>query len=190
MGVELSGDADLDTLTDELYLRGILERSPLDADEVFAAGPRGFDLPVEYGWVHETMLPDGTWRIAPTVLLERLAAHREPPPGLVLSPGREPAWSNSVRYGSGADDARLHVGRADAAEIGIADGNLATVVSEHGAVEATVVVDERLRAGVVSLVHGRRGCSPGTLVSTRAEVDPLTSMPRTSGVAVRIEVSS
>ena len=186
LGVDLLGGADPDDLTDETYLRGILEHSPLDADEVFAAGPRGFDLPVEYGWVHESMLPDGHWRLAPAVLLERLAAHREPGPGLLLSPGRDMAWSNSVRYGADDDRARLRIHPLDASEAGVLDGDTATVVSEHGAVDVTVVVDERMRTGVVSLVHGRRGRSPGNLTSARTDVDPLTTMPRTSSVPVRI----
>ena len=65
LDLDLLGGADPDTLTDETYLRGIVDQSPLDADTVFAAGSRGFDLPVEYGWVHETMLPDGRWQARP-----------------------------------------------------------------------------------------------------------------------------
>ncbi len=52
------------------------------------------------------------------------------------------------------------------------DGTPATVVSEHGAVDVTVAVDERMRTGVVSLVHGRRGHSPGNLTSTRRRCRP------------------
>ncbi len=196
---DLLGGADPDALTDELFLRGIVDHSPLDADTVFAVGSRGFELPIEFGWVHETMLPDGRWRLAPAVLLERLTAHREPGPGLVLSPGRDMAWSNSVRYGpdgsAGPDGsvgpdhtpARLHLHPADAADAGVGDGDAATVVSEHGVVDVTILVDDRIRAGVVTLVHGRRGHSPGRLTSARVEVDPLTTMPHTSGVPVRVE---
>jgi hypothetical protein len=53
-----------------------------------------------------------------------------------------------------------------------------------------VVVDERMRAGVVWLGHGRRGHSPGRLTSSRIAVDPLTTMPRASAVPVRIEARS
>jgi anaerobic selenocysteine-containing dehydrogenase len=187
LGLDLFGGADPDTLTDETYLRGILEHSPLDPDEVFARGSRGFELPVEYGWVHESMLPDGRWQLAPEVLVQRLAVHREPPPGLLLSPGRTMAWSNSVRYGADDERARLRVHPDDAAEVGVRDGDVATVVSEHGAVDVAVVVDEHMRIGVVSLVHGRRGHSPGNLTSARADVDPLTTMPRASALPVRIE---
>jgi anaerobic selenocysteine-containing dehydrogenase len=191
LGLDLLG-RDPDALTDETYLRGVLEHSPLDADAVFAAGSRGFELPVEYGWVHESMLPDGRWQLAPAVLVERLGAHREPTPGpgLVLSPGRDMAWSNSVRYGADDTTARLRVHPDDASAAGVADGDAATVISEHGAVEVTVVVDDRMRSGVVSLVHGRRGHSPGNLTSARLDVDPLTTMPRASALPVRLEVVS
>ncbi len=113
-GGALLGGADPDDLTDDAYLRGLLAHSPLDADEVFAAGPRGLDVEPEHGWVHETMLPGGRWQLAPRVLLDRLAAHEDrAPTGLVLTPRREVAWSNSVRYaGSGAEAVvRLHPDR-------------------------------------------------------------------------------
>jgi anaerobic selenocysteine-containing dehydrogenase len=187
LGHDLFGGTDPDALTDEAYLRGILEHAPLDADQVFAAGSRGFALPVEYGWVHETMLPDGHWQLAPPVLLERLAAHREPGPGLLLTPGRDMAWSNSVRYGPDDERARLCLHPDDASDAGVADGDAATLRSEHGAVEVVVVVDERLRPGVVWLGHGRRGHTPGRLTSSVADVDPLTTMPRASALPVRIE---
>jgi anaerobic selenocysteine-containing dehydrogenase len=188
--LDLFGAADPDALSDEGYLRGVIEHSPLDADQVFAAGPRGFDLPVEYGWVHESMLPDGHWRLAPGVLLERLAAHREPGPGLVLSPGRDMAWSNSVRYGGDDEQPRLLVHPDDATACGVHGGEHATVMSEHGAVEVTVVVDDRMRPGVVSLGHGRRGHSPGRLTSAHVDVDLLTTMPRASAVPVRVEAGT
>jgi anaerobic selenocysteine-containing dehydrogenase len=190
LGLDLFGGVDPDGLTDETYLRGILEHSPLDADTVFATGARGFELPVEYGWVHESMLPDGRWRLAPSVLVERLAAHREPGPGLLLAPGRDMAWSNSVRYGIDDEHPRLRVHPSDAADAGVGDGDAAVVVSEHGAVDVIVVVDDRMRTGVVSLVHGRRGHSPGNLTSRSADVDPLTTMPRASAVPVRVEARS
>jgi predicted molibdopterin-dependent oxidoreductase YjgC len=186
LGLDLFGGVDPDALSDETYLRGILEHSPLDADTVFATGARGFELPVEYGWVHESMLPEGRWHLAPDVLVERLAVHREPGPGLLLAPGRDMAWSNSVRYGTDDERARLRVHPTDAADAGLVDGDAAVVVSEHGAVDVTVVVDERMRTGVVSLVHGRRGHSPGSLTSRVLDVDPLTTMPRASALPVRM----
>ena len=97
------------------------------------------------------------------------------------------AWSNSVRYGPDEHEARLRLHPDDAAAAGVADGDRVRVASQHGELEVPVVVDGRIRAGAVSLVHGRRGRSPGSLVSARDDVDPITTMPRTSGVPVRIE---
>jgi anaerobic selenocysteine-containing dehydrogenase len=188
-GHDVLGGADPGSLTDESYLRSIVDRSPLDTDAVFAAGPRGLDLPVEYGWVHETMLPDGVWRIAPPILVDRLRAHREPAPGLLLAPRREMAWSNSVRYGVTTENTVLRLHPADAGAAGLASGDAATVTSEHGALDVTVMIDDKVRVGVVSLVHGRRDASPGSLLSTSADVDPLTTMPHASGVPVRIEAT-
>jgi formylmethanofuran dehydrogenase subunit D len=179
--------ADPDTLTDELFLHGLMRRSSLDADAVFAAGPRGLDVAPETGWVHETMLPGGRWRLAPDVLLARLAAHVGPAPvGLVLTPRREVAWSNSVRYaGAGAEPVvRLHPSDAEAA--GLADGDEAELTSEHGTLTATASVDPHVRPGVVSVTHSRSGPGPGRLTSTRAGVDRLTGMPHASGLPVTI----
>ena len=107
--------------TDELYLRAIIERSPLDADAVFAAGPRGFDLAgrARLGRTR-SMLPDGRWRLA----RPDARAPRRPPRTAGRAaphPGAKMAWSNSVRYG--ADDrptAPVASRRRDAA--GVVDG--------------------------------------------------------------------
>ena len=180
--------APADTVTEDGFVRGLLGRSPLGADAVLDAGPRGLQVPVEPGWVRETMLPDGRWQLAPPPLVARLRAHRGPRDvATVLAPRREMAWSNSVRYaGDGAEpEMRLHPDAARAA--GVAAGDRAMVTSEHGTLVATVAVDANVRADVASLTHGRRGRSAGRLTSASVEVDPLTGMPHASGVPVTVE---
>jgi len=59
------------------------------------------------------------------------------------------------------------------------------LASAHGSVEVIVVADERVRRGVVSMTHGR-DVSPGSLTSRIVGVDPLTAMPRASGLAVTV----
>ncbi len=78
-GVDLLGGAAPDDLTDEVFLGGLLGHGPLDAATVLAAGAHGCDVDVEYGWVHDTLLPGGRWGIAPAVLLDRLAGAGERP---------------------------------------------------------------------------------------------------------------
>ena len=189
LGVEALGGADPQSVTDEDYLCGVLAHSPLDADAVFDSGPRGMNVPVEHGWVRNTLLTNGRWNIAPAVMLERLGAHLDPGPGLVLAPRREMAWSNSVRYGGKGDEplARLHPVDANAADV--ARGDRVTITSEHGTVTTTVEVDPNVCEGVVSLTHGHAAQSPGRLTSSRVGVDPLTTMPQASGVPITIRHS-
>lgn len=178
--------APVDALTDEAILHGLLGHGPLDADEVIAAGPHGVDLEVEYGWVRPLMAPDGVWSIAPEEFVERLGRHRGPEPGLVMVPRREMAWSNSVRVaGDGAEPVVL-LNHEDAAANGIGDGAWVAVMSEHGSLVAVAQVDGTIRRGVVSITHGHPGSLTGTLTSTSVDVDPITAMPRTSGLSVRI----
>jgi len=187
MGGDLLGGADPDDLTDELFLRGLLARSHLDADELFTAGARGVDVAPEHGWVHETMLPNGRWRIVPDVLLARLAERRETVDRpLVLAPRREMPWSNSVRYGV-AVDARGPVVRAHPGDVpGLADGDSIEVRSDHGSLVGTLAVDRKVRRGVVSITHNAEEPGPGWLTSAHADVDPLTGMPQASGVPVSV----
>ena len=182
MGADLLGGADPDAMTDELYLSGLLAGAPLAAADVFAAGPHGIDVAHEYGWVRTELLPGGRWNIAPNELLERLARVGDPEHKLVMVPRREMGWSNSVRYGGAGFEAVAQVNSADL------PGGATTVTlrSVHGEVTLGATVDDRVRPGVVSVTHGRTSHSPGQLTSSHLDVDPLTTMPRASGVPVTI----
>ena len=46
-------------------------------------GPHGIGTPIEYGWVHDELLVDGRWHIAPAPLLDRLARYVDPEPDRV-----------------------------------------------------------------------------------------------------------
>ena len=129
LGRDLLGGADPDALTDELYLRGIVDHSPLDADTVFAAGSRGLRAADRVRLGARVDAPRRP--VAPRPRgAARTARPRtgNPRPGLVLSPGRAMAWSNSVRYGpDGTDLARASrlPTPADAADAGVGDGDAA-----------------------------------------------------------------
>ncbi|HEY5012497.1 MAG TPA: molybdopterin-dependent oxidoreductase, partial [Acidimicrobiia bacterium] len=128
MGLPALGGVDPDDLRDEDYLRGVLAHSVLDADDVFAAGPRGIATQVEHGWVHAELLHDGRWSIAPAPLVDRLAAYTDPAPAqFVLAPRREMAWSNSVAYGAGATGPVVRMND----ETG---SGVATLSTEHGSI--------------------------------------------------------
>jgi anaerobic selenocysteine-containing dehydrogenase len=187
LGLDLLGGADPDDLTDELFLHGLLARSPVDAGELFARGPHGIDVPVEHGWVRETMLPDGQWRIAPPELLARLAAHEGPGTGLVLAPRRETAWNNSVRSAGPGTEPVVRVHPDDLGARGLDGVSRVTVRSANGAVTATLRADGNVRPGVVSMTHGHAASNPGRLTSAHDDIDPLSTMPRASGLPVSLE---
>jgi anaerobic selenocysteine-containing dehydrogenase len=186
MGRTTLGVDDLDR-TDEQFLRGVLRHSPLDADELFAAGPHGIDTPVEHGWVREEMLEEGRWHIAPAPLLERLGTYADPVPAeFVLAPRREMAWSNSVAYGATATGpaVRMHPGAVPANDEQATD--VVALESDHGDLTARFVSDPNVREGVVSMTHGHPDENPGDLTSDDVAVDTLTAMPRVSGLEVRV----
>jgi anaerobic selenocysteine-containing dehydrogenase len=167
--------------TDEQFLRGVLQHSTLDADDVFAAGPHGVSTPITYGWVHDELLPGGMWRIAPVQLVERLETYADPEPAaFVLAPRREMAWSNSIAYGAAPAGAVVRMNPADI------DTTSVALETDHGAVTALVAVDPTVRAGVVSITHGHLDENPGELTSERVAVDALTAMPRAAGLDVRV----
>jgi anaerobic selenocysteine-containing dehydrogenase len=185
MGRTTPGGVDPDDLTDEDFLRGVLARSPISADDVFAAGPHGVDAPIEYGWVHSELLPDGRWSIAPAALLERLAQYSDPAPAeFVLAPRREMAWSNSIAYGANAAAPVTRIHPDAVSKCGAAD--VVAVASDHGTVTAPFVADPTLRRDVVSMTHGHADANPGHLTSTDSDVDPITAMPRVAGLPIAL----
>jgi anaerobic selenocysteine-containing dehydrogenase len=196
MGGDILGGAHPDDLTDQLYLGGVLAHSSLDPGQVITAGPHGVDVPHEYGWVADELLPDGRWQVAPPELVDRLARHRPPTAAaddeLVLTNRRDVRRLNSLDYagqvlGRHAEAAvRLHPD--EAARRGIADGDHVRITNAHGHMDAVVRVDPAIRPGTVSVNHGRADAPVASLTSATEDVDPLTGMPWASGLPVRLAV--
>ena len=186
LDLDILGGVAVDDLDDRRFLAGLLAHGPLDASAVLEAGPSGVDLPATFGWVREEFLLDGCWRIAPAGFVERLGRHVGPEVGLVLVPRRENAWSNSVHIAGDGAEPIAHVNPEDAAASGVVDGGWAAISSSHGSMVVTVAFDVQLRPGTVSVTHGHPGASPGLLVSGSVDVDPLTAMPRASGLPISL----
>ena len=196
MGGDILGGADPDDVTDELFLAGVLGHSRLDPGEVVAAGPHGVDVPHEYGWVADELLPDGHWQVAPPELIARLAEHHPPAAGqgplgeLVLINRREVRRLNSLDYASeavGRDaEAAVRLHPDEATRRGIADGDRVRIASAHGHLEAVVRVDPGIRPGTASVNHGRADAPVAALTSATEDVDRLTGMPWASGLPVRV----
>ena len=90
------------------------------------------------------------------------------------------------------------------AELGLEDGDVIRIRSQHGEIPGVVEAEARLRPGTVSMSHGfgnnpgededvfaQGGCT-SRLMDARAEYDPIFGQPRMGAVPVRVtkEVSS
>lgn len=186
---------DPDDCTDNTLLARVADASRGTAETVFAAGPRGIaGPPPAYGWIHDQVLPDGQWRLAPAALVARLRADLlgldDPQPAHVMIPRRQLRNMNSARYEQaarrGQEQPLVRLNPGDAGAHSLAEGDAVLVTSRHGAATGVVRIDDRVRSGVVSMTHGWMAANPCHLTSVIDDVDPLTGMICMSGVPVTL----
>lgn len=186
LGLDVLDGLEPDRTNDDELLQRAAANGRKAPTELMAAGPRGMMIPRTYGWVHERALPDGKWRIAPQVLLDRLPALAAEAPiksGLRLVSGRELHNHNRMAYGRfgykrfGAESRRPCVGihSADAEEHQLCEGDLVKVQGDEGSVEANLRLDDTLRRGTLHLTHGWVGRNVCHLASQT--IDPQTGQP-------------
>ena len=185
LGLDFLPGLDPDKATDEDVLAGIAARARgnfatlLNGEYVVAEGP-------VFGWVEQAAGRVGGWRLAPQPLVNQLAALAgETVAPLVLLCRRQPRHLNS-NFFDDSEEASLLISPADAAKTGMAQGSLALVKSEHGQVEGRVQIDHTLKEGAMSIPHGRTGAYNVNRLTSPDDVDPLTGMPRFSGLPVTI----
>ena len=94
--------------------------------------------------------------------------------GLVLTSRRHVRSNNSWMHNvkvlvKGKDRCTLLIHPDDASAAGVADGGIARVTSESGALEVPVEVSDEMMPGVVSLPHGWGHDKPGTRLSVARE---------------------
>jgi anaerobic selenocysteine-containing dehydrogenase len=145
--------------------------------EGFGADPEGLTLDALERSPHgvdlgplESRLPDmlrtasGKVELAPEEIVGdmdrlRAAAARERNGGFVLIGRRQLRSNNSWMHNlpalvKGKERCTLYVHPDDAVRLGLADGELASVTSATGAIEAPVEVTDEIMRGVVSIPHG------------------------------------
>lgn len=150
------------------------------------------------------------------------AGHRDPPEFPMRLIGMrqvrsENSWMHNsaalmgpvLRRGGAAQGARMQTApqgalmhTADAAELGIVEGDAVRISSATGAIEIPVGLTDEMVRGVVAVAHGwghrgsggwrlanrLGGVNVNRLNSTElADIEPLAGMSRLSGVAVRVE---
>jgi len=192
MGLDVLDGLDPETCseTDVLRLYGAIGRFPFD--DVVASGTHGLAAPVNHGWVHDRVLANGRWRLAPTPLLERLSTvWNVNAKATLLVSGRILASTNSAHY-SGAKGAEtgtappIGLSASVAAGAEVVNGDRVRVSTPTGAVEGPAIIDDQLREGTVWINHGWAQRNVATLVD-RKDIDVLTGQPHQSALAVTIE---
>jgi anaerobic selenocysteine-containing dehydrogenase len=176
------------------------------------AAPHGVDLGALQPRLPEVLrTPSGVVELAPPEIVAdvprlRAALERSPNGDVVLIGRRQLRSNNSWMHNldmlvRGPARCTLHIHPDDAARLGLADGEHATVRSAAGEVVAPVEVTDAIMPGVVSIPHGWGHDVPGTklsvarqhagvncnLLTGTAELEPLSGNAILNGVPVEVE---
>jgi len=176
----LGGGAEPDSVSEDAMLTRLARGFPLEQlrghDDIYLKADSSF------GWV-QSRLPLGQWDLAPEAFVRQLRTLPAPAP-LVLIPRRPTRRMNTQHYRDG-DRPEVLVHPDDAADAGIADGDIAEVVSAQGSLQLPARVTTAVVRGAVSIQHGWKDVNVNELID-RDDLDPLTGMPHLSGTAVSI----
>ncbi|MEO5666175.1 MAG: molybdopterin-dependent oxidoreductase [Nocardioides sp.] len=191
LGPDLLGGLDPDLATEADLLGPLTARSDVSLDELVEHPGAHISDAARIGWVRETALPGGRWRLAPAVLVEQLRSVEDPHHGLVLVPRRQLRQLNSQLVESGTADRRRAVptiimNPVDAAERGQAAGDRVSVSGSTGMLSGVLEIDPGAARGVVSIAHGHGNVNVNVLTSTVTGVDELTGMIMASGLPVEV----
>ncbi|MGX9791199.1 molybdopterin-containing oxidoreductase family protein [Mycobacterium sp. MMS18-G62] len=171
------------TATDEEMLARVSGGGRVAYDELTATGWAEAPRELPAAWVERHIERLDGWRLAPRLVVEQLAALRDPAP-LVLIPRRQMGRLNSqLEYLGEAAEIMLHPDDATAA--GVADGQPLVVRTELGELTGIAKVDPSVRRGAVSVPHGHEGANVNRLTS-KDDIDLVTGMTRYSGVPVSL----
>lgn len=190
---KVAAGLDIDTVTEEEIVRRFVATARHSYEELRDAGPHGVTYNTRKRWALERAVPEGKWRVAPAVLVERLssllAAKTDETFPLRLICGRQERRHNrhsNVELQRHADLPLLKISEVDAAHYGIADGAYVRVRSAHGELMIRATVESKIRKGVVQLPHAWPEANVTRLFTT-VDVDPLTTQPQMTAMAVSIE---
>jgi anaerobic selenocysteine-containing dehydrogenase len=174
--------------SDDEVLDYLARRSGLGIEELRAV--KYVSREPTFGWVLETVLPNGRWRLVPKEFAAQFARWRElvPPDGLLATSRRQVRQLNSQKPTSLAEVPASPVALVHpttAVRHGIHDGDLVEVASSSGTLNIAVEVNSDVHPDVVSLAHGWRHANVCNL-TTGANVDELTGMVVQTAIPIRI----
>jgi anaerobic selenocysteine-containing dehydrogenase len=183
LGQRLGHNVADSTQSDDMILAGVTAAARCSFGELAETGwvDAGHELPAP--WVEQHIERMGGWRLAPHVLVDQLAALREPAP-LVLTPRRQMRRLNA-QFDFLGDPADVLIHPDDGAAAGIVDGGAVTVRSAHGELTGVAKLDPAIRRGAVSVPHGHVDANVNALTN-KDDIEFVTGMVRYSGVPVSV----
>jgi anaerobic selenocysteine-containing dehydrogenase len=191
LGLDLFGDGGKLDGRDEASVYSLMLRSArVTFDDLVAAGKHGLPTPLMVGWFHEKVLGERPWRIAPAVLLPRLAAVQpDLETGPVLVAARVSYATNSVLFPSALRKSQvppeIHISLDLAKGQAVEDGALISIATEFGELSGPAKVDTELPPGSVWMSHGWTRRNVNRLIGSR-EIDGLTTQPYFSAIPVKV----
>jgi anaerobic selenocysteine-containing dehydrogenase len=168
---------------DRSLLKQIAAKGRCSFERLVEAGYVEADHEVPATWVERHLERLGGWRIAPDALVEQLGALTRPEV-LALIPRRQSRHLNSQLTELG-DRPEIVLHPADAAPIGISDGQPVIVRTQSGEIVGVAKLDPSILRGVVSIPHGYQDVNVNRLTD-RNQIDALTGMARYSGLPVTV----
>jgi anaerobic selenocysteine-containing dehydrogenase len=189
----------LDTATDDALLAQLAAKSRGGTEAVLAARSGTVHSGAVFGWVHDNVLPDRRWRLAPAPLVEQFhAALAESRPGgpaegtldgapvLRLVPQRQLRKMNSQLRDIGERTDPELVYAHPAAVPGAQSGERVEIVSPYGRTTGVLHLDDTLDRSTVSIPHGWAGTNVCALTDTDDAIDPHTGMVWQSGIPISL----
>ena len=178
----------LDTADDDTLIAQVAARSRGGTDAVFAARSGTTHSGAVFGWVHERVLDQGRWRVAPHQLVEQFAAAlvEHDTETLRLVPQRQLRKMNSQLRDIGPRPDSVHVHAHPSAVGSLADGAAVIVESAFGSATGILRIDTTIAPRAVAIPHGWDSTNVCALTDTDADVDPYSGMVWQSGIPVTI----
>jgi anaerobic selenocysteine-containing dehydrogenase len=191
LGLDIFGDGiAMENRAEEDVMRAFVAGGRLSLDEIFAGGTHGAKTARVFDWVHEHVLENGRWRLAPGVLLarlEKLESSADGRPRLIS--GRILNAANSVLLAKHRDGGmtapNIHISVDLSESENLPGGAPIRVQSENGEVTGNAVVDATLALGTVWINHGWIARNVNHLTA-HDQTDTLTTQPFLSAIPVRL----
>jgi predicted molibdopterin-dependent oxidoreductase YjgC len=189
LGVNAFAGLDVNRCAESDMIKAYAAMLPHGAEAVIRSGTHGRNSAVAHGWVHDKVLPDGKWRLAPTVLVDRLAGIWHSDGVIRLVTGRVLQNTNSAAYSKAMHNDYgvpvIHLSADAAFRIDANDGQAIRVTSKSGSLEGRAFIDKSLGQDSLWIGYGRWDRNSANLTDGRA-VDPLTGQPVMSAFAVEV----